>query len=63
METPLATNWEYGQPPVAHTVPQPFTPNPHVDAATTWPGAAPPARSPMSDHTSGTHDVVIPEPT
>eukprot|EP00975_Prorocentrum_lima_P014447 3065570-Prorocentrum_lima.AAC.1 len=63
METPLSTNWEYGQLPVAHAVPQAFTPNPHVAAASTWPGLTPPARSPMSDRTSGTYDVVIPEPT
>eukprot|EP00975_Prorocentrum_lima_P051363 10759383-Prorocentrum_lima.AAC.1 len=28
METPLTTNWQYGHLPVAHTVPQAFTPNP-----------------------------------
>eukprot|EP00975_Prorocentrum_lima_P027097 5696796-Prorocentrum_lima.AAC.1 len=34
-ETPLSTSWQYGQLP--RTVPQAFTPNPHVAAASTWP--------------------------
>eukprot|EP00975_Prorocentrum_lima_P017735 3743325-Prorocentrum_lima.AAC.1 len=48
--------------PVAHTVPQAFTPDPHVAAASTWPGVTPPARSPVSDYTSGIYDVLIPDP-
>eukprot|EP00975_Prorocentrum_lima_P016180 3434549-Prorocentrum_lima.AAC.1 len=61
MEAPLETNWDFGQMPVARTAPQPFTPNPHVAAASTWPGVTPPALSPMSDRTSGTCDVVMPD--
>eukprot|EP00975_Prorocentrum_lima_P000116 27441-Prorocentrum_lima.AAC.1 len=29
-ETPMSTNWRFGQHPEAHRMPQAFTPDPHV---------------------------------
>eukprot|EP00975_Prorocentrum_lima_P035598 7482729-Prorocentrum_lima.AAC.1 len=45
--------------PVAQTVPQTFTPNPHAAAAFSWSSVTPTARSPMSNGPSGTY--VIPD--
>eukprot|EP00975_Prorocentrum_lima_P069487 12926654-Prorocentrum_lima.AAC.1 len=61
METPMNTNWEYGQyMPSATTTPQVFTPT--VAAASTWPGMSPPARSPVSEQSSSNYDIVMQEP-
>eukprot|EP00975_Prorocentrum_lima_P066689 12910618-Prorocentrum_lima.AAC.1 len=49
--------------PIPFTAPLAFTPNPNAVAASTWPGATPPAHSPSSDQSSMTFDVFMREPS